>query len=129
MAQIFLRRPICCRRPAGGAFFHKRGDSPSAQGETFVRVVPVPLPGGVRGGFMVPIHAEKLKWALKESPILREAAETFPKSQQESGRACTAKEYDPRHMKRFLINGNAEVEACEDYRRIERAIAFLQEHL
>src|SRR5882724_13138731 len=31
-------------------------------------------------------------------------------------------------MKRFLINGNAEVEACEDYRRIERAIAFLQEH-
>src|SRR2546425_5192931 len=31
-------------------------------------------------------------------------------------------------MKRFLINGDADVEACEDYRRIERAIAFLQEH-
>ena len=31
-------------------------------------------------------------------------------------------------MKRFLTNGEADVEACEDYRRIERAIAFLQEH-
>src|SRR5438477_4491743 len=31
-------------------------------------------------------------------------------------------------MKRFLINGDADVEACEDYRRIERAIVFLQEH-
>jgi len=26
------------------------------------------------------------------------------------------------------MNGDADVEACEDYRRIERAIAFLQEH-
>src|SRR5438477_12470769 len=31
-------------------------------------------------------------------------------------------------MEGFLINGDAEVEACEDYRRIGRAIFFLQEH-
>ena len=30
-------------------------------------------------------------------------------------------------MKRFIVNDEAAVEACEDYRRIERAIAFLQE--
>ncbi len=28
----------------------------------------------------------------------------------------------------FLPNGNARMEACEDYRRVERAITFLQEH-
>src|SRR5438034_6702893 len=50
------------------------------------------------------------------------------KSQQESGRPSTDKEYDLRQMNRTLMNGSAEVEACEDYRRIERAIAFLQEH-
>jgi len=31
-------------------------------------------------------------------------------------------------MKNFLMNGEAAVEACEDYRRVERAIAFLQGH-
>src|SRR5262245_50295049 len=30
-------------------------------------------------------------------------------------------------MKRYFTNDKAAVEACEDYRRIERAIAFLQE--
>src|SRR5207245_487043 len=50
------------------------------------------------------------------------------KTQQESGRPSSDKEYDLKQMKRFLINGDADMEACEDYRRIERAIAFLQEH-
>jgi len=58
---------------------------------------------------------------------LREAAETFRKSQQESGRPSTDKEYDLSQMNRILMNGDTDVEACEDYRRIERAIAFLQE--
>ncbi|HYT58536.1 MAG TPA: hypothetical protein VEL06_00085, partial [Haliangiales bacterium] len=30
--------------------------------------------------------------------------------------------------KTFLSNGNAGLKACEDYRRVERAITFLQEH-
>ena len=35
---------------------------PLPRGErAFVRVLPVPLPGGVRGGFMVSMHAKETK--------------------------------------------------------------------
>src|SRR2546425_335209 len=37
--------------------------------EAFVRVVPVPLLGGVRGGFMVPMHGIKVVGAFHEPPV------------------------------------------------------------
>src|SRR5256712_6114492 len=46
--------------------------------EAFVRVVPVPLLGGVRGGFMVPMHGNKVVEAIHEpcraAAILRTCA-------------------------------------------------------
>src|SRR2546425_6934929 len=38
--------------------------------QAFVRVVPVPLLGGVSGGFMVPMHAKKRKRAFQEPRFL-----------------------------------------------------------
>jgi AraC family transcriptional regulator of adaptative response/methylated-DNA-[protein]-cysteine methyltransferase len=59
-------------------------------------------------------------------PIAREPLSDFRKTQQESGRPNLDKEYDFSLMKEILTNGDADMEASEEYRRIERAIAFLR---
>src|SRR5438876_4739952 len=56
--------PACFGRGAS----HKPIHPPPLPGEeqAFVRAAKVPLLGGVRGGFMVPRHAQKRKEALRQ---------------------------------------------------------------
>src|SRR5438445_6272611 len=59
--------------------------------QTFVGVWKVPLLGGVRGGFMVPMHAKKRKRALHEPPV---GSSGFSRSRPpEGGTPC--RRYDP----------------------------------
>src|SRR5438094_1498123 len=60
--------PISALRPSLKLPFHEpTHPRPLPGGEqASVRVLSVPLPGGVRGGFMVPMHAQKRKEATHE---------------------------------------------------------------
>src|SRR5438093_8971988 len=60
--------PISALRPSLKLPFHEpTHPRPLPGGEqASVRVLSVPLPGGARGGFMVPMHARKRKEALHE---------------------------------------------------------------
>jgi len=68
----FPRQVHCpnARRNAVGALHEPTHPRPLPRRErAFVRAVSVPLPGGVRGGFMIPMHAKKRKEAFHEPSL------------------------------------------------------------